>query len=70
MTYQPHSQSVPHGRGGKAVMRFLDKFYDGMPAFTDVFDEESFYTFAMCFTIATCVAAFVASKYIKIKAKD
>jgi len=51
-------------------MDFIDKFYDKTPGFTDVFDEESFYIFAFFFTVLTCVAAVVASRYIKIKAKD
>jgi hypothetical protein len=61
MVQPSHSQT--HGHRGKAVMHFLDKFYDGMPPFTDIFDEDSFYTFAACFTLLTCLTAFVASRY-------
>ena len=66
----PNSYSVPKGHGGKVVMEVIDRIYDTTPGFQDIFDEESFYVFAACFTLMTCLAAFVASKYIKIKAKD
>ena len=36
----------------------------------DVFDEESFYMFAAVFTLVSCLAAFLASRYITLKAKD
>jgi hypothetical protein len=85
------SNSVPKGHGGKAVMSFIDKFYEQTPGFTvqkikfvnvvpilnclcvllqDIFDEETFYTFAALFTLVTFIATFLASRYIKIKAKD
>jgi hypothetical protein len=35
-----------------------------------VFDEQSFYVFAAVFTLLTCVATIVASRYIKVKARD
>merc|ERR1711971_1424904 len=66
----PHSYSVPKGNGGKVVMEFVDKFYDQAPGFQDVFDEESFYMFAAVFTLVSCLAAFLASRYITLKAKD
>lgn len=36
----------------------------------DIFDEESFYMFAAILTLVSCLAAFLASRYINIKAKD
>jgi len=36
----------------------------------DIFDEETFYTFAAVFTLVTCLATFLASRYITIKAKE
>ena len=47
----------------------MDKFYDHVPAFTDVFDEESFYLFAAVITAVTCIAGFLASRYITVKDK-
>ena len=63
----PNSYSVPKGHGGKAVMEFINKFYDQTPGFQDVFDEETFYMFAGVFTLVTVVVAVVASRYITIK---
>ena len=65
-----HSHSSPKGHAGKAVMEVINKYYEQTPGFQDVFDEETFYIFAAVFTVATCLAAFVASKYIKLKCKD
>jgi len=63
----PHSYSVPKGRSGKAVMGFIDKFYEQTPGFQDIFDEESFYVFAAVFTLVVCLAAFAASRYLTLK---
>lgn len=64
------SHSTPKGHAGRAVMDVIDKLYDQTPGFQDIFDEESFYIFAAVFTLATCLGAFVASRYITIKNKD
>jgi len=64
------SHSKAKGHGGKAVMDFIDKFYDQTPGFQDVFDEETFYIFAGVVTLVAIIAAFAASRYITIKAKD
>ena len=68
--HHPHSQSQPKGHGGRTVMTLVDKFYEHTPGFQDLFDEESFYIFATVFTLATCLAAFVASRYITLKSRD
>ena len=67
MTKHIHSQSQPKG---SVVMGIIDKYFEQAPGFQDVFDEETFYIFATVFTLATCLAAFVASRYITIKCKD
>jgi len=54
----------------KAVMQAVDRLFDHVPAFVDVFDEETFYMFAGVFVGLTCIAAFTASRYIKIKHRD
>ena len=64
------SHSKPHGHAGRAVMDFIDKFYDQTPGFSDVFDEETFYIFAGVFTLVTIVTAVAASRYITIKNKE
>jgi hypothetical protein len=57
-------------RTGRMAMEAVDRFYEKLPAFEDIFDEESFYTFAALFTIASIVLAFLASRYITLKEKD
>lgn len=57
-------------RSGQTAMNVINKLYEQIPAFTDVFDEESFYAFAACFTVGTIVVAFVLSRFITIKAID
>jgi hypothetical protein len=41
--------------------------YEQIPAFTDVFDEETFYLFVFGLTVAACIAAFVASRFVTLK---
>ena len=67
MTKHIHSQSQPKGHASHVVMEIIDKYYEQAPGFQDVFDEETFYIFATVFTLATCLAAFVASRYITLK---
>jgi len=57
-------------RATKAVMQAVDKLYDHLPAFVDIFDEDSFYLFAGAFTLFTFLATFVASRYITLKQRD
>ena len=70
MTHHVHSQSQPKGHASRVVMEVIDKYYEQTPGFQDIFDEETFYVFAAVFTLATCLAAFVASRYVKIKCRD
>lgn len=53
-----------------APLEAISNVYNGFPAFTDVFDEETFYIFAICFTLGTIVLAFVLSRFITIKERD
>jgi len=64
------SHSKPKGHAGRAVMGFIEKFYEQTPSFEDVFDEETFFVFAGVFTLVVILAAFVASRYITIKNKE
>lgn len=53
-----------------ATLKLVNKVYDQFPAFTDVFDEETWYIFAAVFTGATILAAVIASRFIKLKNLD
>jgi len=53
-----------------AAVQAINNIYGEFPAFTDIFDEETFYIFAACFTLCTLIAAVVASKFITIKEAD
>lgn len=55
------------GNAGKEVAK---KFSQYIPAFQDIFDEESFYIFAFVVVIVSIVAAMLASRYIKVKDAD
>ncbi|XP_048526605.1 uncharacterized protein LOC125505864 [Dendroctonus ponderosae] len=50
--------------------RGVHAFYSQLPAFTDVFDEESFYIFAYCMVCTTLVIVFILSRFITIKPVD
>lgn len=54
----------------EATMSIVNKVYDTVPTFTDVFDEETWYIFAGCVTIGTLVLTFVASRFVTIKPVD
>jgi len=57
-------------RAGGGAVAAIDHIYSQFPAFTDIFDEETFYVFAFCFTCITILAAVIASRFIKIKEMD
>ncbi|XP_076168952.1 uncharacterized protein LOC143147528 [Ptiloglossa arizonensis] len=48
-------------------MKLIDTVYNQMPAFTDVFDEETWYIFVACFVAGTFLVAFILSKFIILK---
>lgn len=48
-------------------VELFNKVYGQIPAFKDVFDEETFYIFAVCFVLSTCVLAFILSRFIVLK---
>nr|XP_050856676.1 uncharacterized protein LOC127066697 [Vespula vulgaris] len=47
-------------------IKIIDTLYNQLPAFTDLFDEETWYTFVICFIASTFVVAFIFSKFITI----
>lgn len=48
-------------------LRLIDMLYSQVPAFTDVFDEETWYVFVICFVAGTFLVAFILSRFITIK---
>ncbi|XP_076678953.1 uncharacterized protein LOC143374590 [Andrena cerasifolii] len=48
-------------------IKLIDTLYNQVPAFTDVFDEETWYIFVACFVIGTVFVAFILSRFITIK---
>jgi len=54
-------------KASKAVMKAVDKLYEQIPAFEDVFTETSFYIFAGVFTFLSILLGVLASKHIKLK---
>ena len=59
-----------YGMKTNIFLQAVDKILDQVPAFSDIFDEETFYTFAAVFTALTCLAGFIASRYISLKQRD
>lgn len=51
-------------------LRLIDMFYSQIPAFTDVFDEETWYVFVICFVAGTFFVAFILSRFIIIKSVE
>jgi len=46
---------------------FFQKAYTSMPHFDDLFDEETFYVFALVVTISAIIIAFIMSRFITLK---
>lgn len=51
-------------------MKMIESMYMQMPAFNDIFDEDTFYIFMFSLTAGAILLAFVASKYVVIKPVD
>ncbi|KAL9875772.1 uncharacterized protein LOC119640317 [Glossina fuscipes] len=54
-------------RQHKGTLAVIEQIYSDIPAFTDIFTEESFYIFALCFVCAAVMVAFILSRFITIK---
>lgn len=50
-----------------AEHKIVRKLSSYIPAFTDVFDEESFYIFAFCFVIAVIIGAVVVARRVELE---
>lgn len=51
-------------------MNVIESFYNQIPTFTDIFTEESFYVFVVCFVLGTIILAFILSRFITLKPYD
>lgn len=51
-------------------MKLIEHLYSQIPAFTDVFTEETFYMTVVVFVISTIAVVFVLSRFITIKPVD
>ncbi|XP_063616526.1 uncharacterized protein LOC134789806 [Cydia splendana] len=55
-------------KGG--FLQVVEEFYSHIPAFTDVFSEDTFYVFVVIFVISTILVAFILSRFVTIKPVD
>lgn len=58
------------GKTGKGHMEVIERIYNDIPSFSDVFSEETFYIFAFFFVLGSFILAFVLSRCITIKPVD
>lgn len=54
-------------RSGKGNLHVVEEIYNQIPAFTDVFSEDTFYIFVVFFVLSTIMVAFILSRFITIK---
>lgn len=57
-------------RSNKGNLHVVEEIYNQIPAFTDVFSEDTFYIFVMFFVLSTILVAFILSRFITIKPVD
>lgn len=60
----------PNKAQGGGHIDFIERMYADMPTFTDIFTEETFYIFVVCFVLGTILIAFILSRFITIKPVD
>lgn len=51
----------------KGNLHVVEEIYSQIPAFTDVFSEDTFYIFVVFFVLSTILVAFMLSRFITIK---
>lgn len=51
-------------------LKMIEHLYNKVPAFNDVFDEETFYICVIFFVVGTLLIAYIGSRYITIKPVD
>lgn len=47
--------------------KLIEHVYNNIPAFTDVFTEETFYMTVVVFVLSTFVVVFILSRFVTIK---
>jgi len=57
-------------RTAHKAIKSIDKIYDHVPSFADVFDEETWYQFCFVFVCCTVVCVFFLARYIDIRSCD
>ncbi|XP_066252554.1 uncharacterized protein [Euwallacea similis] len=50
--------------------KIVHSIYNQLPAFTDIFDEETFYIFFSCLVCSAVVVVIILSRFVTIKAVD
>lgn len=51
-------------------LRLIHHLYNKIPAFTDIFTEETFYMFFVSFVLCTVIVVFILSRFITLKPVD
>lgn len=51
----------------KGNLHVVEEIYNQIPAFTDVFSEDTFYIFVVLFVMSTILVAFILSRFVTIK---
>ncbi|XP_052758965.1 uncharacterized protein LOC128199956 [Galleria mellonella] len=54
-------------KSSKGNLHVVEELYNQIPEFTDVFSEDTFYIFVICFVLSTILVAFILSRFITIK---
>lgn len=65
-----HPMKVKAEKKHEAGKKFLTLAEGKVPAFQDVFDEETFYIFAGCVALGSVVLAFIASRFLTLSDPD
>jgi len=56
--------------GLKSDLNIFNKIYTSIPSFDDIFDEQTFYLFALFITFVTIIAVVILSRFITLKEID
>ncbi|XP_015834397.1 uncharacterized protein LOC107397724 [Tribolium castaneum] len=51
-------------------LKLIDHVYNQIPAFTDIFTEETFYMTVVAVVISTIVVVVIVSRYVTLKPVD
>jgi len=67
---KPHPMKAKAEKKHEAGKKFLSIAEGKVPAFQDVFDEETFYIFAGCVALGSVVLAFIGSRFLTLSDPD